>query len=67
MKYLTLSARLLIGGLFIYASVHKIFDPLDFAARNSQLQPPAGVVEQYDGTDPALDRIGGRSFSCHWY
>jgi len=41
MKYLTLSARLLIGGLFIYASVHKIFDPLDFASsiRNYNLLP----------------------------
>jgi putative oxidoreductase len=32
MKYLTLAARLFIGGLFVYASIHKIFDPTDFAA-----------------------------------
>ena len=31
MKYLTLAARLLIGSLFIYASVHKLLDPADFA------------------------------------
>ena len=43
MKYLTLFARLLIGGLFIYASVHKIFYPLDFAAaiRNYNMLPPS--------------------------
>jgi len=41
MKYLTLLARLLIGGLFIYASIHKIFDPVDFAAsiRNYNILP----------------------------
>jgi putative oxidoreductase len=43
MKYLTLLARLLIGGLFIYASAHKIYYPLDFAAaiRNYSLLPPS--------------------------
>lgn len=43
MKYWTLAARLLIGGLFVYASVHKLFDPADFAAaiRNYQLLPAA--------------------------
>jgi putative oxidoreductase len=30
-KYLILAARLLIGGMFIYASIYKIFDPADFA------------------------------------
>lgn len=41
MKYLTLAGRLLIGGLFIYASVYKIFDPLGFAAsiRNYGILP----------------------------
>ncbi|MBI4964894.1 MAG: DoxX family membrane protein [Desulfomonile tiedjei] len=41
MKYLTLTARLIIGGLFIYASVYKILDPLDFAVsiRNYGLLP----------------------------
>lgn len=42
-KYLTLAARLLIGGLFVYASVYKILDPLEFSAaiRNYLLLPPA--------------------------
>lgn len=31
MKYLVLGARLLIGGLFIYASLYKIHDPAAFA------------------------------------
>ena len=41
MKYLTLSARLLIGALFIYASVHKILNPADFAVsvRNYMIIP----------------------------
>jgi len=42
-KYLVLLARLLIGGLFVYASVHKILDPASFgqAVRNYQFLPPA--------------------------
>jgi uncharacterized membrane protein YphA (DoxX/SURF4 family) len=42
MKYLLLAARLLIGGLFVYASVHKIVDPEAFAQsiRNYQMIPP---------------------------
>lgn len=41
MKYLVLAARLLIGGLFVYASFHKILDPAEFAQaiRNYQLGP----------------------------
>jgi uncharacterized membrane protein YphA (DoxX/SURF4 family) len=41
MKYLTLSARLLIGALFVYASIHKIADPADFAMsiRNYMIVP----------------------------
>jgi putative oxidoreductase len=31
MKYLVLAGRLLIGGIFIYASIYKIFNPADFA------------------------------------
>ncbi len=31
MKYLVLAGRLLIGGIFIYASIYKILDPADFA------------------------------------
>jgi uncharacterized membrane protein YphA (DoxX/SURF4 family) len=31
MRFLVLAARLFIGGLFIYASVHKILDPAEFA------------------------------------
>jgi len=42
-RYAVLLARLLIGGLFIYASVHKILDPADFAVsiRNYMIVPPA--------------------------
>jgi putative oxidoreductase len=42
-KYFTLAARLLIGGLFVYASIHKILDPLDFAVsiRNYMIVPPS--------------------------
>ena len=42
MKYLVLAARLLIGGLFVYASLHKIVDPAGFAQaiRNYQMLPP---------------------------
>jgi uncharacterized membrane protein YphA (DoxX/SURF4 family) len=42
MKYLTLAARLLIGSLFVYASIHKIIDPADFAMsiRNYMIVPP---------------------------
>jgi putative oxidoreductase len=42
MKYLLLAARLLIGGLFVYASLHKIVDPAAFAQaiRNYQMIPP---------------------------
>jgi len=40
-KYLVLIARLVIGGLFVYASVHKIVDPASFsqAIRNYQFLP----------------------------
>ncbi len=43
LKYLTLAARLLIGALFIYASVHKILNPAEFAVsvRNYMIIPPA--------------------------
>ncbi len=42
MKWITLLARLLIGSLFVYASIYKIFDPSSFAAsiRNYGLIPP---------------------------
>jgi uncharacterized membrane protein YphA (DoxX/SURF4 family) len=42
-KYLILAARFLIGGLFVYASVYKIWDPGEFsvAVRNYLLLPPA--------------------------
>jgi len=42
MTYLTFAGRLLIGGLFIYASFYKIFHPLDFAVsiRNYGILPP---------------------------
>lgn len=43
MKYAILAARLLIGGLFIYASIYKVLNPADFAIaiRNYLLLPPA--------------------------
>ncbi|MEW6533009.1 MAG: MauE/DoxX family redox-associated membrane protein [Thermodesulfobacteriota bacterium] len=43
MRYLVLAARLFIGGLFIYASVHKILDPAEFAQaiRNYLILPTA--------------------------
>jgi putative oxidoreductase len=41
LKYIVLGARLLIGGLFIYASIYKILDPAAFAAsiRNYMIIP----------------------------
>ncbi len=43
MKYLTFAARLIIGGLFIYASIYKIGDPANFAVsiRNYMIVPPS--------------------------
>ena len=42
-KYLTLVARLFIGGLFVYASIYKINDPVNFAVsiRNYMIVPPS--------------------------
>jgi putative oxidoreductase len=42
-KFFILIARLFIGAMFIYASVHKILDPGDFAVsiRNYLIIPPA--------------------------
>ena len=67
MKYLTLSARLLIGGLFIYASVHKIFDPLDFAAsiRNYNILP-ASWSNMTAVILPWIE-LGVGVFSCNWF
>lgn len=41
MKYIVLAARLVIGGLFVYASIHKIGNPDEFAAaiRNYLILP----------------------------
>ena len=43
MKYVVLAARLLIGGLFVYASFHKLLDPGTFAGdiRNYTILPVA--------------------------
>jgi putative oxidoreductase len=43
MKYLSLAARLFIGGLFVYASIHKIMNPVEFAVsiRNYLIVPPS--------------------------
>ena len=41
MKYVVLAARLLIGGMFVYASIYKVFDPANFAVsiRNYMIIP----------------------------
>jgi len=41
-KYFVLAGRLVIGGLFLYASINKIFDPAGFASsiRNYMILPP---------------------------
>ncbi|MFH0822849.1 MAG: MauE/DoxX family redox-associated membrane protein [Pseudomonadota bacterium] len=43
LKYAVLFARLLIGGLFVYASIYKVFNPADFsqAVRDYGLLPVA--------------------------
>jgi uncharacterized membrane protein YphA (DoxX/SURF4 family) len=43
MRYLVLAARLLIGGLFVYARYHKLLEPGSFAAdiRNYTILPVA--------------------------
>jgi putative oxidoreductase len=40
-KYMVLAARLLIGGMFVYASIYKVFDPAGFAVsiRNYMIIP----------------------------
>lgn len=42
-RFATVVLRLLIGGLFIYASIHKVLDPASFAVaiRNYMILPPA--------------------------
>lgn len=42
LKYLTLAARLFIGALFVYASIHKLTNPAEFAVsiRNYLIVPP---------------------------
>ncbi len=41
MKYLTITARLLIGAIFVYASIYKVLDPAAFAVaiRNYMILP----------------------------
>jgi len=60
MKYLTFAGRLLIGGLFIYASFYKIFHPLDFAlsVRNYGILPP-GWSNMVALTLPWVEMITG--------
>ncbi len=43
MKYIVMLARLIIGGLFVYASWYKVIDPAAFApaVRNYLILPPA--------------------------
>jgi putative oxidoreductase len=40
-NYVVLAARLLIGGMFVYASIYKLFDPVSFAVsiRNYMIIP----------------------------
>jgi putative oxidoreductase len=40
-KHVVLAARLLIGGMFVYASIYKVFDPAGFAVsiRNYMIIP----------------------------
>jgi putative oxidoreductase len=40
-KYVVLAARLVIGGMFVYASIYKVFDPANFAVsiRNYMIIP----------------------------
>jgi uncharacterized membrane protein YphA (DoxX/SURF4 family) len=42
MRYIVLVARLVLGFVFLYASIHKILDPASFAqaVRNYQMIPP---------------------------
>ena len=56
MKYLTLAARLIIGSLFVYASVHKIIDPADLRCVHQELHDRSAVLEQYLGAYASLDR-----------
>jgi len=60
MKYLTFAGRLLIGGIFIYASFYKIFHPLDFAVsvRNYGILPP-GWSNSVALTLPWVEMITG--------
>jgi putative oxidoreductase len=59
-KYLVLAARLLIGGLFIYASIYKILDPPSFAAsiRNYMILP-AGWSNVAAMTLPWIELVAG--------
>ncbi len=60
MKYLVLAARLLIGGLFVYACRHKLLDPAAFAAdvRNYTLLPVA-VTNLVAITLPWVELVAG--------
>jgi uncharacterized membrane protein YphA (DoxX/SURF4 family) len=42
LKYVVLVARVVLGGLFIYASIYKVLDPASFAqsVRNYMILPP---------------------------
>ena len=57
MKYLTLAARLIIGSLFIYASVHKvIIDPGGLRGGHQKLHDRSSGLVQYLGAYSAFDR-----------
>jgi putative oxidoreductase len=60
MKYLVLAGRLLIGGIFIYASIYKIFDPATFAvAVRNYLIIPASWSNTVALTLPWVEIVAG--------
>ncbi len=60
MKYAVLAARLLIGGLFVYAGMYKVLDPGSFAPaiRNYMILPPA-VTNAVAVTLPWIELAAG--------
>ncbi len=63
MKYLVLAARLIIGVLFVYASLHKVLDPRELCAFHPQLYDCSSGLEQLDCSDTPLDRTRCRAVS----
>jgi putative oxidoreductase len=60
MKYAVLAGRLIIGGIFVYASIYKIFHPADFAiAVRNYLIIPASWSNIVALTLPWVEIIAG--------